>query len=83
MKYTEEELLQKQETIKSQTIEAINDGIITCSCGKRCHIRFFFKCLYCREIFCFVCAEAHFGQTVKEYNEKKNNTATIFNLFMP
>jgi len=71
MSYTEDGL-NKLETVKKQTIEILNnDWVVTCKCGRRAHIRFFFKCLYCRQYYCYQCAEVHFGQTVGEYKAMK------------
>jgi len=72
MTYTEDDL-KKLETIKKQTAEILNnDWVVTCECGKRAHIRFFFKCLYCHQYYCYRCAEVHFGKTVSEYKAEKN-----------
>lgn len=36
---------------------------VTCGCGLTMPLRFAFKCLYCGEFYCQVCAEHHFGKT--------------------
>jgi len=81
MSYTEEDI-QKLETVKKQNIEILTDGIITCECGKRCDIRFFYKCLYCRQYYCFRCAEEHFGQTVHEYKLTKNKRIQLLSVLI-
>lgn len=54
-----------------------NDPIrpfMRCACRKKLLLVDAYKCLYCKEWFCEKCAEAHFGKTVEQYfNEKEQN----------
>lgn len=63
---------EKLQTVAVQLREVIESGTATCSCGRRREIRWFYRCLYCGEWFCHICAETHFGQTIKEYKKKKD-----------
>lgn len=69
----------KQEFINYQIKETVDQSIanvpgrltvITCRCGCRRGIVNMFQCLYCREWFCHLCAEVHFGKTVKQYRKE-------------
>lgn len=46
---------------------------VTCECGCSMPLRFAYRCLYCGQFYCLVCAEIHFGMTRKEWLEKKEN----------
>lgn len=47
---------------------------VICECGLSMPLRFFYKCLYCKMYLCEQCAEIHFGKTVEQYkNEKQEN----------
>jgi len=56
-----------------ETVEQELNGVtvrmatITCRCGWQRGITQMYKCLYCNEWFCILCAEKHFGKTIKEY----------------
>lgn len=44
---------------------------ITCRCGwKRAALKMY-RCLYCGEWLCEVCAEAHFGKTREQYHAER------------
>jgi len=59
-----------------ETVQQTNNGIpvrlgtITCRCGRERGIVLMYKCLYCKEWYCEICAEQHFGQTVAEFRKK-------------
>lgn len=61
----------KRDRLTAQYSEATNLGTIHCSCGQLRHLTMAFRCLYCGKWFCFPCAEAHFGETVTEYRQRK------------
>lgn len=44
---------------------------VTCCCNICMPLRFAYKCLYCGEYYCLVCAEAHFGKTRAEHIAEK------------
>lgn len=76
----EEKLRIKDEQLKAQTAELVaqqRQGVgvmlatITCSCGNLRGITLMHKCLYCNQWYCTLCAERHFGKTIKKYNEEK------------
>lgn len=46
---------------------------LTCECGLKMPLRFFYKCLYCKMYLCEQCAEIHFGKTVEEYKQEQKN----------
>jgi hypothetical protein len=47
---------------------------VTCPCGKVRTLSDMYKCLYCGVVFCFHCAEEHFGQTLNDWvSEKRRN----------
>ena len=65
---------QEQETVAQET-----DGVtvrmatITCRCGWKRAVLKMYKCLYCGEWLCEICAEAHFGKTREQYKAERHN----------
>lgn len=58
--------------LDKQHFELLKDGVTTCaSCGRKEHHLTLFRCLYCGIAFCFDCAEKHFGETFRQYQDKK------------
>lgn len=64
---------QTQETVKQELSGiTVRLAIITCPCGQKKSLVNSYRCLYCKVMFCDMCAEEHFGKTVEEYrNERK------------
>lgn len=63
---------QKQETVEqSMAGIPVRLGTITCRCGWERGITMMYRCLYCGEWFCELCAEKHFGKTREEYQKQK------------
>lgn len=60
-----------KEHLRRQWQEACKHNFIICKCGQLRDLKLAFKCLYCGLWFCQHCAEIHFGQTLKEYEESK------------
>lgn len=58
--------------IKMQLEMLHKEKAIVCNCGLRRHFSTAYRCLYCGEYFCFTCAEAHFGKTVKQWIADKD-----------
>lgn len=58
--------IEKRVVVRRQTQEAMDTGMVTCECGHRRAMIRIYKCLYCDESYCAVCAEVHFGQTREE-----------------
>lgn len=48
-------------------------AVITCRCGWKRSVMKMYKCLYCGEWMCEICAEAHFGKTREQYNAERHN----------
>lgn len=67
---TREQWINKIDTICSQLKMAEMDGAIKCGCGTEHHVENAFRCLYCLEWYCMVCAEKHFGKTREEYRKE-------------
>ena len=44
---------------------------ITCRCGWERAVLKMYRCLYCGEWLCEVCAEDHFGKTREQYNAER------------
>lgn len=66
---------QIRETVKQEAAGiTIRSATITCRCGWERSALLMYKCLYCQEWFCTICAEQHFGKTIKEYHEEKTQT---------
>jgi len=63
---------QIQETV-DQAMEGVNVRLatITCRCGWKRGITEMYRCLYCGEWMCELCAEVHFGMTREEYSERQ------------
>ena len=65
---------QEQETVVQEA-----DGVtvrmatITCRCGWKRAVMKMYKCLYCGEWLCEICAEAHFGKTREQYKTERHN----------
>ena len=58
--------------LQEQWAQATEYGSIYCAgCGLRRHLTLAYRCLYCGIWYCAGCAEAHFGQTVQEWVDKK------------
>ena len=69
------DFVQKQidETVDQERLGVtVRMATITCRCGTKRGITEMYRCLYCNEWFCTLCAEAHFGQTISEYKNGKN-----------
>lgn len=68
------EFIQKQinETVEQELAGVtVRLATITCRCGWKRGITQMYKCLYCGEWMCELCAEAHFGKTRTEYKSEK------------
>lgn len=74
-----EDWIDKANFIKKQikeTVDQDSNGVtvrlatITCRCGWKRSIMHMFQCLYCKEWFCHLCAETHFGKTVEQYRKE-------------
>lgn len=63
----------KKARIKKQWASACNEQTITCCCGQLRALLMAYRCLYCGEWYCFSCAEKHFGQTIKEWVDKRRS----------
>ena len=75
-KINKKEWLEKLAIVHKQTQEIVQqekEGVsvltatVTCSCGLKRGALKAYQCLYCSVRLCTVCAETHFGQTIKEY----------------
>jgi len=61
-----------------ETVQQEKSGIkvrtatITCGCGQKRAVVLMFQCLYCKEWYCTLCAEQHFGKTIKDFHADKN-----------
>ena len=53
---------EKRKRVKSQFIQANSSVLITCSCNKTIPIRNTYRCFYCGEFYCPMCAREHFGE---------------------
>lgn len=65
-------LLTKQEFIQKQLRE-MSDPIrpfVRCGCLRKLEPKYAYRCLYCGEWYCAICAEVHFGKTRKQYREE-------------
>jgi len=69
---------EKRTRVRAQfnELKGENNAMVTCGCGRNIPVRFAFQCLYCREWFCQADAEAHFGKTLREYQEEQAATIT-------
>lgn len=56
----------------AQWTDAVERREIRCPCGLLRALEMSFRCLYCGVFFCVGCAEAHFGETVRERRECKS-----------
>ena len=45
--------------------------MVTCECDLTLPLRFAYRCLYCGQFYCQVCAEIHFGKTRDEFNRER------------
>lgn len=63
---------EKKALLRSQWAEAVAPARrVTCACGQPRSLELAYRCLYCGAWFCVPCAEAHFGQTMLEWKQKK------------
>jgi len=67
---------EKRVLLRKQYEEATHEGTITCACGWQRALTMAYRCLYCGVYFCQPCAELHFGQTIKEWDEQKAKAKT-------
>ena len=73
---TAEEFAERQER---ETVSQDADGVtirlavITCRCGWKRSVLKMYRCLYCGEWLCEVCAEKHFGKTREQYKAERYN----------
>ncbi|MDR1631220.1 MAG: hypothetical protein LBS36_13565 [Oscillospiraceae bacterium] len=44
---------------------------VRCACGKNMLLKDAYKCYYCDEYLCVVCAADHFGKTKEQYANEK------------
>jgi len=59
---------QIRETVKQEANGVgVRMATITCPCGLKRSVVKSYQCLYCKIFFCDLCAEEHFGLTVKQY----------------
>lgn len=66
---------QEQETVAQEAAGVtVRMATITCRCGWKRSVMKMYKCLYCGEWMCEICAEAHFGKTREQYNAERHNT---------
>ena len=61
-----------QEHLDAQAAQLEHSNRVDCRCGKRLlNIKTSaYHCLYCKEWFCPLCAEEHFGCTVQQWLAK-------------
>jgi hypothetical protein len=57
--------------LRRQWREAVGRRVVTCPCGLVRALELAFRCLYCGVFFCTECAEVHFGETRREWLERK------------
>ena len=66
--------LQELETVAQEAAGVtVRLAVITCRCGWKRSVIKMYKCLYCGEWMCEICAEAHFGKTREQYNAERHN----------
>ena len=64
---------QVRETVQQEKAGVtVRTATMTCGCGTKRGVLLMYKCLYCGEWYCTVCAEQHFGKTIKQYREDKD-----------
>lgn len=64
---------QIKETVKQEAEGVtVRMGTITCPCGWKRGIMRMYQCLYCKVWFCQLCAEVHFGKTIKQFKAEKS-----------
>lgn len=65
---------QEMETVAQEAAcVTVRLAVITCRCGWKRSVMKMYKCLYCGEWMCEICAEAHFGKTRGQYNAERHN----------
>lgn len=74
--WIEKTIIVKQQLLETVKQEAdditIRMATITCPCGWKRSVVKMYQCLYCKIWFCHLCAEIHFGKTVKKYLKEKH-----------
>lgn len=59
--------------LSQQDIDIKYCNLLQCYCNNRHPLDQMYRCLYCGVYFCFKCAEEHFGQTVEEWVENRDD----------
>lgn len=63
---------QERETVAQDAAGVtVRLATITCRCGWERAVLEMYRCLYCGEWLCEVCAEAHFGKTREQYRAER------------
>lgn len=64
--------LQVLQTIKQEAAGVtVRVATMRCRCGWNRSLTRMHQCLYCKEWFCELCAEQHFGKTVEQYRAEQ------------
>ena len=66
-KMSKEEFIVYQQSLANDEIRPF----MRCGCLVKLKIDEAYKCLYCGQWFCQLCAEVHFGKTIKQHQEER------------
>lgn len=56
--------------VAAQRREAKAGLLVTCACDRTQHYMWMYRCYYCGECYCELCAPDHFGGTREEYKAR-------------